>query len=300
MDNTGYDAVRCEKPLFPVFGKSRFTAALSALLFALLAVLAYLLIQTLAAVVFSSAMTVSSGTLDAEVLTKRTLGSVSLISAVANAATVALAVLYLYARQIKIKKGLGLYLPPPASIIPCIILGVALNFFSDSAISLIPFPESFYEQYNAIYSYLGAGNPVIEAISIVVAAPIAEELVFRRFAYGAMREKMPKIVAALISSLMFAVAHGNLLSLFFTFVLGMLLSVSYEVSGSIVVPIIIHASFNASSYLVSYVLDQTGGRYYIVICAASLAVCAAAAFLAARSFINKKKEEKQSADSDES
>lgn len=136
------------------------------------------------------------------------------------------------------------------------VLGFALNFVSSIGTSFIPFSESVIKKYEETYSYLGMGNPVIEFIDIAIIAPIAEEIAFRGLCYGRMRKVMPMWLAALVSAVVFGIAHGNLISFTFTVVLGYIMAVLLEKTGSLYVTIAIHIGFNATSYLVDYLTDK--------------------------------------------
>jgi membrane protease YdiL (CAAX protease family) len=83
---------------------------------------------------------------------------------------------------------------------------------------------------------------IVIAVSL---APLAEEFIFRFFIYGVMKRYLGKVVAVVASALLFAGVHGHLPSFGPLFVLGCCLAVAYEWSGSILVPMTMHALFNA-------------------------------------------------------
>ncbi|MDA0350070.1 MAG: type II CAAX endopeptidase family protein [Verrucomicrobia bacterium] len=84
----------------------------------------------------------------------------------------------------------------------------------------------------------------------VVVAPITEELFFRAFVYRSLKSYFPTTGAAVVSSLIFALMHFNILSFVPLFILGFWLCRSYEDSGNIWVPIIVHGLFNGNTILV--------------------------------------------------
>ncbi len=86
---------------------------------------------------------------------------------------------------------------------------------------------------------------VIKVIGACIAAPLAEEVLFRGYMHGALRRFTSPIFAAVVVSALFASAHGNLPALMPLWILAILLTVSYEVTKTIWVPIGIHAVFNA-------------------------------------------------------
>lgn len=78
----------------------------------------------------------------------------------------------------------------------------------------------------------------------IICAPLFEEMMFRKCLYGSFSRLMPPVVAAVISSLMFAVGHGTLAHIPMTFLLGMLNCWLYARLGRIIVPIIVHTICN--------------------------------------------------------
>jgi len=85
---------------------------------------------------------------------------------------------------------------------------------------------------------------------IVVMAPLLEELLYRGMLYRFLKSRMNNLLALTLSSLLFAAMHANLLKLVPLFLLGMLLGRAYEKSGSILVPIFMHAFFNLNTVLI--------------------------------------------------
>ena len=81
----------------------------------------------------------------------------------------------------------------------------------------------------------------------VVAAPLSEEVVFRGFLYPVIKRYSDRFFAAFLSGLFFALAHSHLGSLLPLLVLGIALAAAFEISGSLLVPIGMHALFNGMS-----------------------------------------------------
>jgi len=95
--------------------------------------------------------------------------------------------------------------------------------------------------------------PVTEALVIltnVFLTPLAEELLFRGVLYQALRRTMPVGSAVVLSALIFAAMHLSVV-LFIPFVLmGAVLALVYERSGSLVPTILLHACNNAIVLLI--------------------------------------------------
>ena len=90
---------------------------------------------------------------------------------------------------------------------------------------------------------------IMIAISAIIIAPVAEEIVFRGYIYTATKRFSNRFFAAILSSLLFGVVHFNISAFIPLVFLALLLTIAYELSGSIWAPISIHALFNASTIL---------------------------------------------------
>lgn len=83
--------------------------------------------------------------------------------------------------------------------------------------------------------------------SAVIAAPIAEEVIFRGYLYPVVKRFSDRWFAALFTGMFFGVAHFNLFSLPILFAMGVALVLLYEWTGSIWVTIACHAGFNGAT-----------------------------------------------------
>ena len=107
-------------------------------------------------------------------------------------------------------------------------------------------PDDSPQQENVVAFRKGSfGFKVLMAGSAVIVAPLVEELLFRGFIYGVTKRFTERRFATLFSAVLFAVAHNNVLSLFPLMLLAIILAVAYEMSGSLTVPMSMHAIFNA-------------------------------------------------------
>jgi membrane protease YdiL (CAAX protease family) len=95
------------------------------------------------------------------------------------------------------------------------------------------------------------GTVPVQVLLIVIAAPVSEEVCFRGMLFGGLRERLPRLGAALISALVFGGLHALTgvsavpPLIFFGFVLALL----YEKTGSIVPGIILHMLNNSVALL---------------------------------------------------
>ena len=85
----------------------------------------------------------------------------------------------------------------------------------------------------------------------MIAAPISEEVCFRGMLFGGLREKLPRIAAALVSGLIFGGLHAltGVSAVPPLIVFGFLLALLYEKTGSIVPGILLHMLNNSVALL---------------------------------------------------
>ncbi len=97
-------------------------------------------------------------------------------------------------------------------------------------------------------------NPIFLLLPAII-GPIVEELVFRKVLFGGLRRKMNIHVAAVISSLIFAVFHAELEHLLVYFVIGLIFVFLYVKTNRIIVPMLVHMSMNTITVLVQRSID---------------------------------------------
>ena len=94
-------------------------------------------------------------------------------------------------------------------------------------------------------------------ISACILAPLFEEILFRGFFYATLKRFSERFFAAIVVSLIFAAIHSNLGSLLPLFVLAMAITIAYELTGCLLVPIAMHAIFNTTMVTLMF-LAPTG------------------------------------------
>ena len=113
----------------------------------------------------------------------------------------------------------------PLIFIPMILFLLAAQIFlteiNEEVMKIIPVPIWFWELFDRIfendYGFYGA------FMKVVIIAPIVEELIFRGIIMHGFMRNYPKIIAIIISALLFALFHLNPWQFPATFSLGLLL-----------------------------------------------------------------------------
>lgn len=103
-----------------------------------------------------------------------------------------------------------------------------------------------------------AGVVVWLALAVIVAAPVAEELVFRVILQGSLRSKLPAAAAIAVSSLLFAGVHGFPDSIALI-PLAVILGYVFEKRRSFLAVVAIHALFNATNLAMMLLQGEAGG-----------------------------------------
>lgn len=122
-------------------------------------------------------------------------------------------------------------------------------------------PEAQQQDLVKLFSEVSSTGNLTVVMQIVVAgvivAPICEELLFRGYFYPAAKHFLGPNAGALVTASLFAISHTNLASLPGLLVLAICFIVAYESTGSLLVPMVMHAFFNGANLLMLYLTAQT-------------------------------------------
>jgi membrane protease YdiL (CAAX protease family) len=97
----------------------------------------------------------------------------------------------------------------------------------------------------------GFGTIPVQVLLIVIAAPISEEICFRGMLFGGLREKLPRLAAALLAGVIFGGLHAltGVTAVPPLIAFGFVLALLYEKTGSIVPCILLHMLNNSVALL---------------------------------------------------
>lgn len=108
----------------------------------------------------------------------------------------------------------------------------------------------------AMESALGSGPAfVLGVVMAVVLAPVVEEVIFRGVLFQALRRRFGLIPGLVLSGAVFAVLHTELtepLYLLALWLLGVWLAAAFHRTGTLLVPVIGHATFNGVAIGLAY------------------------------------------------
>lgn len=133
-------------------------------------------------------------------------------------------------------------------------LGIGMMLTINFGLALLP--ESWLVAYSRQSNMLVEGTTVAIIISTMIMAPLIEELIFRGLMLSRLRKAVPDAAAIVITSLIFGLAHGQILWMTYTFVLGVVLAIVAVKSDSVIPSIILHMVFNTCGIVIPTLLGE--------------------------------------------
>lgn len=133
------------------------------------------------------------------------------------------------------------------------LLGIGLGFIIQLASNYFPVPKEL--PVDAFFR-----NPLdawMVALFGVFIAPVAEEIAFRGFLYPSLRPWTGRVLAALLTSLPFALLHAQQVAhawgpLAMVFLVSLVLVAVRDRTGSVAASALVHASYNLSIFVVIF------------------------------------------------
>ena len=137
-----------------------------------------------------------------------------------------------------------------------LLFGAALNVLVSGTLSFLPLPEEILAAFEDQYSALDGESPLwLEILSIAVITGITEEIIFRGLVNSRLARGLQPSTVVMVSSVIFGLAHGALIAVVYSALLGMVFCLLYEKFRSVIPSVLAHVAFNATSYLLA-ALDE--------------------------------------------
>lgn len=131
-------------------------------------------------------------------------------------------------------------------LIVSLLISAGLNMFF-SSMGWLGTSSGYQEAASRLYA---VGVPA-GLILYGICSPLTEELLFRGIIFTQVKTYMKPFGAALLSSALFGVYHGNSIQLVYSFFLGFVLAYAYYYSGNFAVPVVLHGIVNVCVFLAS-------------------------------------------------
>lgn len=101
---------------------------------------------------------------------------------------------------------------------------------------------------------MNANLDIFLLINTIIIGPILEELLFRGIVFNQLLEFNSEKKALIITTVIFAIMHGNLLTMIYTFIMGYILNILYVKQKNLKVPILFHITINfVSSFIIPFI-----------------------------------------------
>ena len=204
----------------------------------LLYLLFFLAVQLLAGILYAAVASLSPGGADTENILAGTETAV-LLSYLLTAAAV---LLWFRLRHRPLGEAAGLRRCSDWTAAFCAFCAVGLFVVVQLALTLLP--ATWMTGYNDHMERL-LSNGLIPALSIAVAAPLTEELMFRGVIQPRLERAMPVWAAVVLQAVLFGVTHGTPVQMAYAFLMGLVFGLLRSRTGSILPGFAAHAAFNA-------------------------------------------------------
>jgi len=94
---------------------------------------------------------------------------------------------------------------------------------------------------------------ILAFITLVIIAPIVEEILFRGYLYGNLKKFLPIWAAIAITSILFGIFHGSWALAIDTFSLSIVLCLLREITGSLWASILLHMTKNGIAFYILFI-----------------------------------------------
>ena len=215
---------------------------LTALGKSLLYLLFFLAIQFLAGIIYAVIAVAGASLFHGEADAGSVLAGTETAVLFAYLLTAAAVLLWFRLRHIPLGEAVGLRRCSGWTAAFCAFCAVGLFVVVQLALTLLP--ATWMTGYNDHMERL-LSNGLIPALSIAVAAPLTEELMFRGVIQPRLERAMPVWAAVVVQAVLFGVTHGTPVQMAYAFLMGLVFGLLRSRTGSILPGFAAHAAFNA-------------------------------------------------------
>ncbi len=156
----------------------------------------------------------------------------------------------------------------PQVYILALPLVISLSVLMEPLINAIPMPNWIKELFNQFLT-----NDIYSYITIAIAAPLLEEIIFRGIILSGFLKRYSPVTAVIMSAVIFGIFHLNPWQFIPAFVIGLVIGWLYWKTNSIIPGIVIHfinnslafamMAFTGDNFITTQQLMGGGKSYYI-------------------------------------
>ena len=138
-------------------------------------------------------------------------------------------------------------------LIGMIAIAICLSIGLNNILCMSPLVEMSEEYQNASDAFYGS-TFALELLGSALVTPLLEELLHRGVIFGRLRRRMGMWPAVIVSALVFAVLHFNIVQFIYAFLLGIVFALFVERSGHLYPAVIAHVIANG----IAVIRTETG------------------------------------------
>ncbi len=243
------------------------------IMFSILIVMAFVLTQIIASFIgsiFISAQFINSALNPEEIQTEiaQTLSNnATIISIFGNIIFLVLGILIYKIKKKKINEEISLNQIYLKDLLIPVIAIVTYSISFNLLINILPIPASLLGNTTEL-GIASQSNLAFYILAILIIAPIVEEFAFRGIIMTKLRKEYSSIVAIMISAILFGLIHlmtGSILIVLFAIIGGIIFGLSYEKTGTLFAPIIVHSIGNICDMITNSILNLNTSIIYAII-----------------------------------
>lgn len=106
-------------------------------------------------------------------------------------------------------------------------------------------------------------HSIVYLFGAVIAAPITEEVLYRKIIFLKLKEQYGLVFGMVVSSFLFALVHWNLEGLFAYFVIGLLYTYLYHLTKVLWLNILLHGTYNLIATFTTFEMFDSSHRMYM-------------------------------------
>ncbi|MDB5165394.1 MAG: rane protein of unknown function [Candidatus Saccharibacteria bacterium] len=144
---------------------------------------------------------------------------------------------------------MDIILAPAGAVIYLLASGIFITLFA------VAFPQIDLQQTQDVgfQNLANYSQYLLAFLTLVVLAPVAEEVLFRGYLYGKLRKHAPIWLAMLVTAVLFGAAHGQWNVAIDTFALSLVMTSLREITGSIWAGILLHMMKNGLAFYLLFI-----------------------------------------------
>jgi hypothetical protein len=154
--------------------------------------------------------------------------------------------------------GFGLHRAPnwiditmaPVGLIVYFVISVVLVTL---ATSFLPWFNEAESQSTGFSQLFDQYEYILAFVTLVVIAPVAEEILFRGYLFGKLKKYFPLWLAIFATSIVFGLIHGAWNLALDTFSLSIVLCILRQTTGSLWAPILLHMTKNSIAFYILFI-----------------------------------------------